>query len=253
MIRIGGQSHSTILEGKNLRLAAKEEAKTKSEGYCLATTYKSLENQEKPIKTLLRQLHGIQKRPDWSNFGRHLSIRYRCIHQQFSVDEEGFETVGDPFQIWIKGSTQKGHANSPELEHAPIQQIIDIANRDINAVPTHVRHRLVEHWTKELGKHIMEELFEEIEESEGLRQELSNIHADVDRRVLQTAKVIGVTTSGLARNIAALQHVHAKVVICEEAGEVMEPHLLTALLPSCEYVFLGRETILNPASLHSPS
>jgi superfamily I DNA and/or RNA helicase len=78
-------------------------------------------------------------------------------------------------------------------------------------------------------------VFELAKSAENLRKQLSNIHDDVDRRVLQTADVIGVTTTGLARRISTLKNVKCKVVICEEAGEVIEPHMLSALLPNVEH------------------
>ena len=74
-----------------------------------------------------------------------------------------------------------------------------------------------------------------------------NVYDEVDRRVLQTADVIGVTTSGLAKRISVLRHVTSKIVICEEAGEVMEPHMLSALLPSVEhFIQIGDHQQLRP-------
>lgn len=76
---------------------------------------------------------------------------------------------------------------------------------------------------------------------------MGNIHAEVDRTVLQTADVIGVTTTGLAKGISVLRHVGCKIVICEEAGEVMEPHILSALLPSVEhFIQIGDHQQLRP-------
>ncbi|KAK6591706.1 hypothetical protein H4I96_12262 [Botrytis cinerea] len=57
----------------------------------------------------------------------------------------------------------------------------------------------------------------------------------------------GVTTSGLARNIELLQRVRAKVMLCEEAGEVLEAHTLTALLPGIEHaILIGDHEQLRP-------
>lgn len=47
--------------------------------------------------------------------------------------------------------------------------------------------------------------------------------------------------------MATLQKVKCKVLICEEAGEIMEPHFLTALLPSVEHVIsIGDHQQLRP-------
>ena len=109
------------------------------------------------------------------------------------------------------------------------------ATRNVHSVTSRDRQRLVEFWAKAVVKEAADSLFESVKEVNDLHQQLTNIHDDVDRRVLQTADVIGVTTTGLARRIATLQRVRCKVVICEEAGEVLEPHIISALLPSVEH------------------
>src|SRR4051812_7388738 len=102
VVRIGGQSKSTILEGKNLRVVSQGEGKTKSEGYVLGSTYSALEDQEQSARSTLGLLHGTQKRPSWANLKNHLMSRHRRIFVQFSrFDKDGFETVGpEPFDAW---------------------------------------------------------------------------------------------------------------------------------------------------------
>ncbi|KAI1136369.1 AAA domain-containing protein [Hypoxylon sp. FL0543] len=70
-------------------------------------------------------------------------------------------------------------------------------------------------------------------------------------RVLQGASVIGVTTSGLARNLDMFRRLDAKVLLCEEAAEILENHILTALLPSIEHAILIRDHLqLRPRALN---
>lgn len=72
-------------------------------------------------------------------------------------------------------------------------------------------------------------------------------HRELDFRCLREAHIIGVTTSGLARNLDLLQRVGAKVMLCEEAGEVLEAHTLTALLLGLEHaVLIGDHEQLRP-------
>lgn len=61
------------------------------------------------------------------------------------------------------------------------------------------------------------------------------MHDESDQRILQGADVIRVTASGLAKQILILKHVRCKVVICEEAGEVMEPYIISAMLPTVKH------------------
>ncbi|KAL4908894.1 hypothetical protein BDW74DRAFT_187382 [Aspergillus multicolor] len=52
---------------------------------------------------------------------------------------------------------------------------------------------------------------------------------------------------GLANNADLLRSLQAKVLICEEAGEVLESHLLTTLLPSIEHaILIGDHLQLRP-------
>ncbi|KAL2850542.1 hypothetical protein BJX68DRAFT_275792 [Aspergillus pseudodeflectus] len=75
----------------------------------------------------------------------------------------------------------------------------------------------------------------------------NRIRDEMDLRCLKDADVIGVTSTGLARNLEMLRRLPSKVLVCEEAGEVLEAHLLTSLLPSLEQVILiGDHQQLRP-------
>lgn len=50
-----------------------------------------------------------------------------------------------------------------------------------------------------------------------------------DKLVLESRRIIGVTTSGAAKYHHLLEHVRAGILIVEEAGEILEQHVLTAL------------------------
>ncbi|KAL0213667.1 hypothetical protein P9112_005851 [Eukaryota sp. TZLM1-RC] len=52
------------------------------------------------------------------------------------------------------------------------------------------------------------------------------------------AKVIGLTTSVAAKQIELIQAIAPKIVIIEEAGEILEPHLVCALNKSIEHVIM---------------
>ncbi len=118
---------------------------------------------------------------------------------------------------------------------------------DINSVLPRNRLRLVEHWASEIQKALTDDVFESFQQTERFRRELVNVHDEVERRVLETADVIGVTSTGLAQRISTLRHVSCKVIICEEAGEIMEPHMLSAMIPSVEHIIsIGDHQQLRP-------
>ncbi|EQB57810.1 hypothetical protein CGLO_02018 [Colletotrichum gloeosporioides Cg-14] len=79
------------------------------------------------------------------------------------------------------------------------------------------------------------------------RQRSDRVRSATELRRLQQANIIGVTTTGLARNLDLLRRVQSKVLLCEEAGEVLEAHLVTALLPTIEHaVLIGDHLQLRP-------
>ncbi len=84
--------------------------------------------------------------------------------------------------------------------------------------------------------------------AEDARRNISSVHEEVNRRLLQGADVIGLTTSALAKNFTTLQRVQSKVVLCEEAGELMEPHIICTLLHTVEhFIQIGDHKQLRPS------
>ncbi|ORY07796.1 NFX1-type zinc finger-containing protein 1 [Clohesyomyces aquaticus] len=244
IIRIGGQSKSTILEELNLRKVSQPESKTKSENYLLHTSYQALEEESKKIKSNLGRLHGTAKRPNWKTLEYHLRSRYRQIHRQFrDTDDEGFKVAGrHPFDTWMPAGS-----SDVKLTTAQAKIVLEKARDNVNDLAQEERHALVNFWTQEICDFALDDLYERVRTTDSTQKQLVDIHDEVDRRVLQAADVVGITTTGLAKRISTLQRVRCKVVVCEEAGEVMEPHMISALLPFAEHVIqIGDHEQLRP-------
>lgn len=258
MIRIGGQSQSKILEGMNLRSVSKGEVKTGSEKFELGSKYGMTGSQGEVITSKLKVAHNL--RPDWASLKVFLSREYSRIYSQFSrIDAEGFEKAGskEPFDLWKNGTGEDISKLADSL--GTVFNILQKANNDVFNVCLNDRQILLNHWLQEMHEDLNDDIFDSIKEFEECKGSIATIHDEIDRRVLQTAEVIGVTTSGLAKRISVLRHIHAKVVICEEAGEVSEAHLLSALIPSVQSLIqIGDHQQLRPQianfnlSLESP-
>ncbi|KAF7893598.1 uncharacterized protein EAF02_001136 [Botrytis sinoallii] len=109
------------------------------------------------------------------------------------------------------------------------------------------RSVLHKNWIEQRSAQLTNDLIHAIDSYHGSKSALDKCHSELDLRCLREAHVIGVTTSGLARNIELLQRVRAKVMLCEEAGEVLEAHTLTALLPGVEHaILIGDHEQLRP-------
>ncbi|KAI1674825.1 AAA-12 multi-domain protein [Pyrenophora tritici-repentis] len=246
LVRVGGMSKSKKLANHNLRTVSDLETKTKSEKYMAAMRYRELENKEKEAKSVFAALHGLQKRPEWHSIKGHIHEDYPNIYKQFrQVDEEGFKTAGrHPFDVWRTGT---GPHHVSLTTHA-LQRLKQKAERNIYSLTTQERSALVAHWIEEAQGSKIGELYEIAKGAMKTQRELINIHEELNRRVLEEADVIGVTTSGLAKRISVLQQVKCKVIICEEAGEVMEPHMLSATLGDVEHLIqIGDHEQLRPS------
>jgi hypothetical protein len=78
-------------------------------------------------------------------------------------------------------------------------------------------------------------------------QERKELLRDKDRQVLEGARIIGATTTGAASNSSLLSSIGAGVIIVEEAGEVLESHVLTALSEQTKHLILiGDHKQLRP-------
>ncbi|XP_038069894.1 NFX1-type zinc finger-containing protein 1-like [Patiria miniata] len=66
-------------------------------------------------------------------------------------------------------------------------------------------------------------------------------------RILRDVKVIGMTTTGAAKWQSVLQQVGPRIVVVEEAAEVMEAHVITTLSQHCQHLILiGDHQQLKP-------
>ncbi|EXV00312.1 UvrD/REP type DNA helicase [Metarhizium robertsii] len=152
----------------------------------------------------------------------------------------------------IKRVLGRAHGTLRQMKWDNIQRYLSryyprISDLDIHSLSPRERKYLKNFWSTENHKQAVDDLFEDIKHTSSTQREVSKIHDKVDRRVLQEADVIGITTTGLAKRISTLQRLRCKVVICEEAGEVMEPHMLSALLPPVEhFIQIGDHEQLRP-------
>ncbi|KAM0136661.1 hypothetical protein ACHAP3_004408 [Botrytis cinerea] len=251
VIRIGGQSKSKILDGKNLRVVSQGETTTKPEGNTLRANHSALENEERYVEKLLRQLNGLGDFPNWRSLKDYIAQRHYKIYQQFDrFDEEGFEMVGEePFDLWLRYNTEMEERAPAFSETHTIDDLIEFANFNVHALYGNEKLILVRHLAEEARKEVTDYLFESITRTMQHNQAIQSVYSDKDRRVLQGADIIGVTTTGLATKMSTLKHVKAKVIVCEEAGEVLEAHMLSALLPSVEHVIsIGDHEQLRPST-----
>ncbi|XP_054748296.2 NFX1-type zinc finger-containing protein 1-like isoform X1 [Lytechinus pictus] len=79
-------------------------------------------------------------------------------------------------------------------------------------------------------------------------QELREARSQEDFEILKNASVIGMTTTGAAKFHMLLQRIQPRITVVEEAAEVLEAHIVTALTESCQHlVLIGDHQQLRPS------
>ncbi|XP_057379336.1 NFX1-type zinc finger-containing protein 1-like [Daphnia carinata] len=77
--------------------------------------------------------------------------------------------------------------------------------------------------------------------------ELKDVETIETAEIIREAHVVGITTTGAAKNRALLEHLKSKIVVVEEAAEVLEAHIVTSMSSSCEHLILiGDHQQLRP-------
>ncbi|KAF0645876.1 hypothetical protein FPSE5266_03839 [Fusarium pseudograminearum] len=240
IIRMGSRSKSERLQNLNLRTIAKEASLTKSERSSLWEADQGIREDVDEGRKLLRELAVCQS---WTSVKALMSSEYPRQHMEmFGDDRDGWKTViHQPEMVihrWLQGGINTG-ANPRQLEqlkHVPLQSL----SRDERTI----LHR---HWVKSIRDPIITKLARLNKQYNDDVTRKDEIRGDIDLRCLNEADIVGVTTTGLARNLTLLRKLRCKVLLCEEAGEVLEAHNLTALLPSIEHtILIGDHLQLRP-------
>ncbi|NWI50997.1 ZNFX1 protein, partial [Calyptomena viridis] len=78
---------------------------------------------------------------------------------------------------------------------------------------------------------------------------LKKLKLQKDFCILQGAKIVGMTTTGAAKYRQILQYLEPRIVVVEEAAEVLEAHTITTLSKACQHLILiGDHQQLQPSA-----
>jgi hypothetical protein len=109
------------------------------------------------------------------------------------------------------------------------------------------RKKLHDHWRIIIYNETVGKLTRSRKRYEEKCKEINDIYDEARRKVLLNCDVIGMTTNGAAKFQNLIRSIGPKIIVCEEAGEVLEAHILSALTPSTQHLILiGDHNQLRP-------
>ncbi|KAJ5792863.1 uncharacterized protein N7503_008841 [Penicillium pulvis] len=230
IIRIGGQSKSERLASLNLCAVAKGVEKTKMEKGFSSQERRGMQQVEVDFNKLY-----LQKEVSPTELINFLRMYYPHHAQElFGQDQDEFqsatsETPSFIIESWVNsGLTLKCEPRS--VEELQPAKLYDMSHEE--------RQIVHNHWAEEIRATAYKAAIEMVNSHTLAKSRYNHIQDELYLRCLHDADIVGMTTSGLAKRLKMLQNLQCKVVLCEEAGEVLESHLLTALLPKLEHLIL---------------
>ena len=137
----------------------------------------------------------------------------------------------------IERSLFKGRMNKDEVEEVD----------DITGLSTNDRWRLYNYWEDQRSQYLQQKHNETIDEYTKKCKRLEELRQLENREILEEADVVGMTTTGAAKYQHILHHIKPKIVIVEEAAEVLEAHIVSALSAGTQHLILiGDHKQLRP-------
>ncbi|NWH37090.1 ZNFX1 protein, partial [Chloropsis hardwickii] len=111
------------------------------------------------------------------------------------------------------------------------------------------RWRLYRLWLKTYQVFIREDILEHEQQYQAAAERLEQLKLEQDLCILNNARIVGMTTTGAAKYRRILQYIEPRIVIVEEAAEVLEAHTITTLSKDCQHLILiGDHQQLQPSA-----
>ncbi|KAJ8042130.1 NFX1-type zinc finger-containing protein 1 [Holothuria leucospilota] len=177
------------------------------------------------------------------------------IEEYDDDDEDGVDLVGSSVTGNEQGWSIAGR------DRKKVQKYVNKNIRRVNRMPEEralmvnnlwelqMTHRwdLYRYWVHKYKQKLQGGILPLQEEYERQVRLLKEVKEEENVEIIKEAKIIALTTTGAAKHHHLIQRVHPKVVIVEEAAEVLEAHIVTSLTEKCQHLILiGDHQQLRP-------
>ncbi|KAJ8489534.1 hypothetical protein ONZ51_g2873 [Trametes cubensis] len=122
----------------------------------------------------------------------------------------------------------------------PLQELLEL--EDAWKMSIQERQQLHQMWSDEMRITMQETLTMEFrrlrEKHAQASREYTESQAEIRKQLLRNVDIIGCTTTGAAKLTTLLKGIGPKILLVEEAGQVLEAHILGSLVPSIQHLIL---------------
>ncbi|NXA73722.1 ZNFX1 protein, partial [Thryothorus ludovicianus] len=169
------------------------------------------------------------------------------------LDQEEGTALPWRTEQWEKTAAQKRKIK--QKIKAELRKVSTMTEEEANAVQDvwqldlSSRWRLYRRWLKAYQGFIREDILELQQQYQTAARRLEELKLEQDLLILNNAKIVGMTTTGAAKYQRILQHIKPRIVVVEEAAEVLEAHTITTLSEDCQHLILiGDHQQLQPSA-----
>jgi hypothetical protein len=116
--------------------------------------------------------------------------------------------------------------------------VVSESGSRIWAMPKDARSKNLSMWVEELCREAVDDLYQIAKKYNRSVEELQKKFKEKDGHILQMKRVIGCTTTAAAKYTQTIQDAAPDVILVEEAGEILECHVVTALGEAAKQLIL---------------
>ena len=219
IIRIGSRSQSEIVKELELLKDVRKTKRTKDQR---REKRESQHLQRKRTGKLRQLLNEFVRASSEESIRKYLSNHFPAqLSQLFQTggnEADGFHVARrgnrGPLQYWLSRGSKKSKSSNRAIEK--------LRSADIFTLTRSERCALSNNWIMSIRRNLRPQIETAYQLYKVSNEKMSEIRQQIDVQCLRKAKVIGMTTSGLGRMAEQLKCLKPKVVIMEEAGEVLE-------------------------------
>jgi hypothetical protein len=189
--------------------------------------------------------------------GMHITEQTLLDYLEFSDDSEYFDAFnvpssGDGMTIVGRGgkSINKFYLLSQWIEGKDAGVFNDFAGEQFPGIwneDAQARSARLSRWQKEIWQEQVSEIGTLMSKYNECRGKVDRLFRGKQRHVIKNKRIIACTTTGAALYTEELRNASPGIILVEEAGEILESHVLTALTPKTkQLVLIGDHKQLRP-------
>ena len=140
-----------------------------------------------------------------------------------------------------------GGLNSKENVGATPLEMRQFNNANLLKMPIEMRRKLYDTWVLKYHRCMIDRKQPDINTMSSMCKELQHLKSTLQCSALENKDVIGMTTTGAAKHQHLMHQIKPKIVIVEEAAEVLEAHIISGLTSGTQHLILiGDHKQLRP-------